>query len=105
MDSASEGIWWGENLAGARQQPVLLKDMTKLVYSPHTYGPSVYMQSYFGAPAFPSNLATLWAHAHSHAHLRPVRLHAHVHACGHMVAHAHAHAHACGHMHMHTRHM
>jgi len=60
MDSPTEGIWWGENLAGASPQPVVLKDMTKLVYSPHTYGPSVYMQSYFSAPGFPSNLAALW---------------------------------------------
>ena len=49
MDDPAAGIWWGENLVGARHQPVKLSDMTKLVYSPHTYGPSVYMQGYFKA--------------------------------------------------------
>ena len=44
MDSGGAGIWWGENLAGAREQPVRLSDPSKLVYSPHTYGPSVYLQ-------------------------------------------------------------
>jgi len=54
------GIWWGENLAGAQSQPVRLSDPTKLVYSPHTYGPGTFMQSYFSDAAFPGNLAALW---------------------------------------------
>ena len=44
MDSGGAGIWWGENLAGAKVQPVQLNQPGRLVYSPHTYGPSVYMQ-------------------------------------------------------------
>lgn len=36
MDSGGAGIWWGENLAGAKVKHVPLSDMSKLVYSPHT---------------------------------------------------------------------
>ena len=60
MDSGGAGIWWGENLAGARSQPVQLNMPGRLVYSPHTYGPSVYMQHYFSDAAFPSNMPKLW---------------------------------------------
>ena len=49
------GIWWGSNLVGARVAPVRLSDQTKLVYSPHVYGPSVYQQAYFNDLRFPSN--------------------------------------------------
>ena len=39
---------WGENIVGAKTAPVRLSDMTKLVYSPHTYGPGVFPnQNYF----------------------------------------------------------
>ena len=48
------GIFWGENLAGALQQPVRLSDQSKLVFSPHTYGPSVYVQDYFKSPSAPA---------------------------------------------------
>lgn len=47
LDNAKEGIWWGENLAGARKSPVRLSEQKKLVYAPHTYGPGVYNQGYF----------------------------------------------------------
>ena len=32
----------------------------KLVYSPHTYGPSVYTQAYFKAADFPANMPKIW---------------------------------------------
>ena len=54
------GIFWGENLAGALQQPVQLSDPSKLVFSPHTYGPSVYEQDYFNSPIFPQNMPDIW---------------------------------------------
>ncbi|KAL1525711.1 hypothetical protein AB1Y20_020556 [Prymnesium parvum] len=59
---ATMGIWWGENLVGAKTQPVRLKEQyqSKLVYSPHTYGPSVYMQTYFNARNFPENMERIW---------------------------------------------
>ena len=54
------GFWWGENLVGTRVAPVYLSDQTKLVYSPHVYGPSVYEQSYFNTPDFPQNMPDIW---------------------------------------------
>ena len=39
---------------------MVLDDQTKLVYSPHVYGPSVYMQSYFKVRNFPRNMASVW---------------------------------------------
>ncbi len=40
------GAWWGGNLRGVRNLPVL-PDSGQIVYSPHDYGPSVYDQSWF----------------------------------------------------------
>ena len=60
MDNGGAGIWWGENLAGARKQPVRLSNPQKLVYTPHTYGPSVYDQKYFDDASFPNNMARIW---------------------------------------------
>ncbi|KAL3923959.1 MAG: hypothetical protein SGPRY_004061 [Prymnesium sp.] len=59
---ASMGIWWGENMYGVKSQPVKLKPefQNKVVYSPHTYGPSVYMQHYFHADNFPYNMQGIW---------------------------------------------
>lgn len=52
--------WWGENLVGTNVAPVHLKQQDKLVYSPHVYGPSVYMQKYFTSPFFPTNMPAIW---------------------------------------------
>ena len=60
MDNAGDGIWWGENLHGVKMQPVALDDQSKLVYSPHTYGPSVYAQGYFSDRGFPGNMGAIW---------------------------------------------
>jgi len=49
-----------ENLAGARRQPVRLTNPSRLVYSPHTYGPSVFDQKYFRASTFPNNMEQIW---------------------------------------------
>ncbi len=40
------GAWWGGNLRGVKNLPVL-PDSGQIVYSPHDYGPSVYAQSWF----------------------------------------------------------
>ena len=45
----------GENLAGARERPVVLKDQSKLVYMPHTYGPGVKHLPYMDTDDFPEN--------------------------------------------------
>ena len=59
-DNPAMGLWWGENLVGTRQSPVRLRDQSKLVYSPHVYGPAVYDQDYFKAKNFPRNLPAVW---------------------------------------------
>lgn len=52
--------WWGGNLQGARDYPVILSDMSKLVYSPHEYGPTVFEQDWFLEPDFPGNMEGIW---------------------------------------------
>ncbi len=42
------GAWWGGNLRGVRNYPVVPDSGTsQIVYSPHDYGPSVYPQAWF----------------------------------------------------------
>jgi aryl-phospho-beta-D-glucosidase BglC (GH1 family) len=42
------GAWWGGNLRGVRDFPVIPDSGTsQIVYSPHDYGPSVYAQTWF----------------------------------------------------------
>jgi endoglucanase len=55
-----DSYWWGGNLEGAKQFPVRLSHPDKLVYSAHTYGPQVWMQSWFQSPSFPNNLPDVW---------------------------------------------
>ena len=52
---------------------------SKLVYSPHTYGPSVYMQNYFKDRNFPHNMEQIWsshfAFVQVRGHTRRTQLH------------------------------
>jgi len=57
----ADNCFWGENLQGVQTHPVQMTDNTKLVYSPHVYGPSVAYQPYFSAPNFPNNMPPIWA--------------------------------------------
>ena len=42
------GAWWGGNLRGVREYPIVPDSGTsQIVYSPHDYGPSVYAQKWF----------------------------------------------------------
>lgn len=50
---------WGEDFQPQAYQPLNIP-ADKLVLSPHTYGPDVYVKSSFGAANFPSNLAAQW---------------------------------------------
>lgn len=52
--------WWGGNLSAAGTYPVRLNVANQLVYSTHDYPASVYGQSWFYAPNYPSNLAGIW---------------------------------------------
>jgi aryl-phospho-beta-D-glucosidase BglC (GH1 family) len=50
---------WGEDLQPQVYQPLDIP-ASKLVLSPHTYGPDVFMKSTFSDPAYPHNLADDW---------------------------------------------
>ena len=50
---------WGGNLDGMKCDPLDI-DPTKLVLSPHIYGPDVHVQPYFSDASYPSNLPTAW---------------------------------------------
>ena len=39
---------------------MVLRNQSNLVYSPHTYGPAVYMQEYFRDPRYPHNMPDIW---------------------------------------------
>jgi len=51
--------FWGENLTQAGDYPVKIPT-SRLVYSPHAYGPSVAGQSYFDDGRFPQNMPGIW---------------------------------------------
>ena len=59
-DESKTNGWWGGKLQGTSSAPVRLSDPTKLVYSPHVYGPSVFLQPHFQTPNFPKNLISIW---------------------------------------------
>ena len=52
--------WWGGNLQGTTNFPVRLNVANRLVYSPHEYAASVFVQPWFNDPAFPNNLNAIW---------------------------------------------
>ncbi len=60
FQGCTDACFWGENIDGAKTAPVLLDNTKKLVYSPHVYGPAVYIQPYFRASNFPSNMPAIW---------------------------------------------
>lgn len=59
-DGTETTYWWGGNLQGARDFPIRLSNPSKLFYSPHEYGPTVYEQPWFDVPEFPDNLPAIW---------------------------------------------
>eukprot|EP00276_Gloeochaete_wittrockiana_P005879 CAMPEP_0184668132 /NCGR_PEP_ID=MMETSP0308-20130426/70911_1 /TAXON_ID=38269 /ORGANISM="Gloeochaete witrockiana, Strain SAG 46.84" /LENGTH=1002 /DNA_ID=CAMNT_0027113701 /DNA_START=454 /DNA_END=3462 /DNA_ORIENTATION=+ len=57
VEGVSYGGDWGADVNGAVNFPVALNDPTKLVYSPHVYGPGVSGKAViFNDPAYPLNL-------------------------------------------------
>jgi endoglucanase len=49
---------WGQNLHEAG--PLAGVPSNRLVYSPHSYGPSVALMDYFSAPTYPDNMPGIW---------------------------------------------
>ena len=66
MDGATSELvqtFWGSNLSGVKRRPIDLGSErlnSRVVYSPHTYGPSVTDLPYFEDKAFPDNLPSIW---------------------------------------------
>ncbi|MRN55060.1 cellulase family glycosylhydrolase [Paenibacillus monticola] len=56
----TSSYWWGGNLTGVRNYPVVLNVPNQVVYSPHDYGPGVSSQTWFSDPNFPANMPALW---------------------------------------------
>ncbi|MBN2536571.1 MAG: cellulase family glycosylhydrolase [Spirochaetales bacterium] len=54
------GYWWGGNLMGVKDFPITSIAQGSLVYSAHEYGSSVYNQTWFSDPNFPSNMPGIW---------------------------------------------
>ena len=52
---------YGDNLLGAMAAPLSLAAKDKLVYSPHTYGPSQHDRAEFHNAEFPANMPDVWS--------------------------------------------
>jgi endoglucanase len=52
--------WWGGNLEGAGNNPVVLSVANQLVYSAHDYGPNLFQQTWFNSSTTYSSLASVW---------------------------------------------
>jgi aryl-phospho-beta-D-glucosidase BglC (GH1 family)/lysophospholipase L1-like esterase len=59
VESSSVPMNWGEDFQPEAYQPLNIPN-DKLVLTPHTYGPDVFMKSSFSASDFPANLAANW---------------------------------------------
>jgi len=57
---AVDKYWWGGNMKGVANNPITIPQQNKLVYSPHEYGPEVYLQPWFRDYRFPNNLPYIW---------------------------------------------
>ena len=59
VESSNTPMNWAEDFQPQAYQPLNIPS-NKLVLTPHTYGPDVYMKSTFSASTFPGNLAANW---------------------------------------------
>jgi endoglucanase len=55
----NNSYWWGGNLLGVKNAPVVLAVKNQLVYSAHEFGPNLYRQSWFNAKTTPASLDAL----------------------------------------------
>ena len=54
------GFFMGENLIGAKRQPIALEIPSRLVYAPTSFGPSTYPFDFFAFGKFPQNMPDVW---------------------------------------------
>ncbi len=52
--------WWGGNLEGAANSPVVLSVPNQLIYSAHDYGPNLSAQNWFNSSTTPASLDQVW---------------------------------------------
>jgi len=52
--------WWGGNLEGAAQFPVVLSSAGHVVYSAHDYGPDLFQQTWFNSSTTAASLDAVW---------------------------------------------
>jgi endoglucanase len=62
VDRSTSGFdaFWGGTIEGCTAAPIRLPVPNKVVFSPHVYGPDVFMQSYFSVKDFPANMPMIW---------------------------------------------
>lgn len=52
--------WWGGNLKGVAMHPVKLEVENRVVYSPHDFGPNLYVQKWFNGGTTRASLYAVW---------------------------------------------
>lgn len=55
-----KGCFWSENLRVIQDIPPRVNRMSKIVLSPHVYGPGVFMQDYFKTDNFTEKMPQIW---------------------------------------------
>jgi endoglucanase len=58
--SGFDSTWWGGDLQGVAQFPVVLNSPGHVVYSAHDYGPSLFQQTWFNSSTTPASLDAVW---------------------------------------------
>ncbi|SBS75523.1 Glycoside hydrolase family 5 [uncultured Mycobacterium sp.] len=58
-----ESYWWGGNLMGVKDRPIVLSVPNRVVYSPHDYPNSVYAQPWFQTANFGADLPNVFRKA------------------------------------------
>ncbi|WP_445167946.1 Calx-beta domain-containing protein [Mycolicibacterium sp. Dal123E01] len=58
-----QSYWWGGNLMGVKDRPIVLNVPNRVVYSPHDYPNSVYAQPWFQGSNFGANLPNVFRNA------------------------------------------
>jgi len=58
-----QSYWWGGNLMGVKDRPIVLSVPNRVVYSPHDYPNSVYAQPWFQSANFGANLPNVFRNA------------------------------------------